>query len=69
MADSLANLVAILALVAKESITILVCGQLVATPPENGEVEEVKTVSIYEIDEEDWGQLLIDYLKQEKLPS
>jgi len=38
---------------AKGSITIPVCAQWVVTPPEYGDVEEVKTVSIYEIDEED----------------
>jgi len=31
--------------------------------------EEVKIVSIYEIDKEDYCQPLIDYLEHEKLPS
>ena len=53
MADALANLAATLALEAKESFTILVCGQWVVTPPEDGDVEEVKIVSVYEIDEKD----------------
>jgi len=42
---------------------------LVVTTLEDGDVEEIKTVSIYEIDEEDWRQLLIDYLEHRKLPS
>jgi len=32
-------------------------------------VEEAKLVSVYEIDEEDWRQLLIDYLEHGRLPS
>jgi len=53
MADALANLVATLALGPKQSITIMVCGQWVLTSPKAGDEEEVKTVSAYEIDEED----------------
>jgi len=36
---------------------------------EDGDEEEVKAVSVYEIDEKDWRQPLIDYLKHEKLLS
>ena len=32
-------------------------------------MEEVKTVSVYEVDEEDWHQPLIDYLEHGRLPS
>jgi len=42
---------------------------MVITPPVDGGAEEVKIVSIYEVDEEDWLQPLVDYLKNEKLPS
>ena len=53
MADALVNLAATLAMGVKESITIPVCGQWVVTPSVDEGVEEVKTVSVYEIDEED----------------
>ena len=69
MANTLANLAATLALGAEESIRILICYQWVVTPPEDGDIEEVKTISIYEINEEHWHQLLIDYLEHRKLPS
>ena len=69
MANVLANLAATLALGAEESITIPVCGQWVVTPLVDGGVEEVKTVSVYEIGKENWCQPLIDYLKYGKLPS
>jgi len=69
MANVLANLTATLALRAEESITVLVCGQWVVITPGDGDEEEVKIVSVYEIDEDDWRQLLIDYLEHRKLPS
>jgi len=69
MVDTFANLAATLALWVKESITILVCGQWIVTPPKDGDVEELKTVSVCEIDEEGWRQPLIDYLEHRKLPS
>ena len=53
MADALENLVATLALGAKESITILVYGLWVVTSPEDGDEEEFKMVSAYEIDAEE----------------
>jgi len=53
MADALANLTATLALGAEESITIPVCGQWVITPSVDRGIEEVKIVSVYQIDEED----------------
>jgi len=56
MADELANLVATSTMGTEESITILVRGQWVITPPEDGDIEEVKTIFVYEIDEEDWHQ-------------
>jgi len=62
MPEALANLATTLAQGAKENITILVSGQWVVTPPEDADVEEVKTISVYEIDEEDWSQPLNDYL-------
>ena len=64
-ADALANLAA----TAEEIITILVCDQWVASPLVDGGVQEVKTVSVYEIEEEDWLQLVIDYLGHRKLRS
>ena len=69
MVDALANLAATLALRVEESITISVYAQCVITPLVDGGVEEVKTVSIYEIDEEDWHQPLIDYLEHRRLSS
>ena len=69
MSDTLANLAATLAQGAKETIIILVYGQWVVTSPKDGDEEAVKAVSVYEIDEKDWRQPLIDYLKHEKLLS
>jgi len=69
MADVLANLASNLALRVEESITIPVCGQWVVTSPEDGDGEEVKTVSVHELDEEDWHQPLINYLEHRKWPS
>jgi len=69
MVDALANLAATLALGAEESITIPVCGQWIVTSLEDGDEEEVKTVFVNEINEEDWRQSLIDYLKHEELSS
>jgi len=69
MADALANLAATLALGAEESITIPVCDQWVVTPPVDEGVEEVKTVSLHEVNEDDWCQPLIDYLEHGCLPS
>jgi len=40
---------------------------MVVTPPVNEGIEEIKTVSVYEMGEEDWRQQLIDYLKHGKL--
>ena len=67
MADPLANLVATLALGAEENITIPLYGQWVITPLVDEGVEEVKTLFVYEIDEEDWRQPLIDYLEHGRL--
>ena len=53
MTDMLANLTATLALGPEESNTIPVHGQWVVTPLADGGIEEVHTVSVYEIDEED----------------
>jgi len=44
-----------------------VCDQWVITSPENGCENEVKIVSVYEINKEDWQQLLIDYLEPKKI--
>jgi len=67
MADALANLAATLALGAKEDMTIPVCGRWVVTPPEEESVQKINAVSIYEVQKEDRCQLLIDYLRHEKL--
>jgi len=48
---------------------MLVYGQWVITSPEDRDEEEVKTVSIYEIDKENWQQPLINYLEHEKPPN
>jgi len=61
MANALANLVATLAFKVEESITVSIYGQWVITSLEDGNEEEVKTISAYEIDKEGQGQLLIDY--------
>jgi len=54
MADALTNLAATLAPRLEESITIPICGQWVITSPEDKDEEEVKRISVYEIDEKDW---------------
>jgi len=69
IADALTNLAATLALGTEESITIPICVQWVITPPVDEGVENIKIVSVYKIDEEDWRQPLIDYLEHRKLPS
>jgi len=69
IADALTNLAAALALGTEESITIPICVQRVITPPVDEGVENIKIVSVYKIDEEDWSQPLIDYLEHRKLPS
>ena len=69
IADALTNLAAALALGTEESITIPICVQRVITPPVDEGVENIKIVSVYKIDEEDWRQPLIDYLEHRKLPS
>jgi len=69
MADVLANLAATLALGAKEDMTILVCGRWVVTPSKEESAQEINAVSVYEVQKEDWRQLLIDYLSHKKLPN
>jgi len=61
--DALAKLVATLELGAKENIKVSVWGQWVITPADYGDEKEVKVVSAYVVDKQDWRQLLIDYLK------
>jgi len=68
MADALSNLAATLALRAEKDAIIPVCNKWVVTPSEDEFVEEVNAVSLYEVEKEDWCHLLIDYLKQGKLP-
>ena len=69
MANTFANLAATLALGLEESITISICGHWAATSPEDGDEEEVKTITAYKIYKEDWRQPLIDYLAHEKFLS
>jgi len=69
MANALANLATSLALGVKEDMTIPVCSKWVVTPSDDEFVQEVNAVSIYKVEKEDWRHLLIDYLKQEKLPN
>jgi len=69
MANALVNLAATLAPGVEESITVPIYGLWVVTPSVDKSVEEVKTVSIYEIHKEDWSQPLIDYLEHGRLPS
>ena len=64
MANALANLIATLVLGAKESCTERLIGR-----PKDSNEEEVKLVSVYEIDEEDQCQPLINYLEHRKLRS
>jgi len=50
-------------------MTMTVYDQWLITSLEDRGEEEVKTISIYEMDKEDWQQPLIDYLEYEKLPT
>jgi len=59
----------LLALGAKEDMTILVCGKWVLTPSEEESAQEINAVSVYGVKKEDWRQSLIDYLSHEKLPN
>ena len=45
------------------------CGQCVVIPLDDGCKEEVKAVSVYKIDKEDWHEPLTDNLDHKKLPS
>jgi len=50
-------------------MTILVCGRWVVTPSKEESAQEINPVSVYEVQKEDWRQLLIDYLSHKKLPN
>ena len=50
MANALANLIATLALGAKENMTIPVCGKWTFTPLEEESAQEINVVSIYEVE-------------------
>jgi len=69
IADALINLVATLALGAKENIKDLICKQWVITLPNDDGEEEVKIFSACAVDKEYWCQPLINYMKYGKLPS
>jgi len=69
MADALASLAATLALGAKEDMTILVCSSWVVPPDDEDSKEDVNAICAHKIDEEDWSQLIIEYLEHGKLSS
>jgi len=62
MADAVANLTTTRALRVKVDMTILVCGKWVVIPSEEEPKQEINTVSVYEVEKENWHQPLIDYL-------
>jgi len=63
----LANLVATLALGAEENMNVPIYNQWVVTPLDEEFEENVNAIIAQEVDEEDWGQPLIDYLQDGKL--
>ncbi|XP_057803083.1 uncharacterized protein LOC131018370 [Salvia miltiorrhiza] len=71
-ADALAKLASTIAMVGGE-VAIPVCESWVIPPvfeDEDSEENETNAVEVFEIEEEeDWRQLLVDYLKYDKLPS
>ena len=50
-------------------MTILVCSCWVVSPEEENLEEDANAICALETDEEDWRQLIIDYLEHGKLPS
>ena len=62
MDDALENHAATLALVAEENMNIPICNWWVVASLDEEFEENINTVSAQEVDEEDWIQLLIDYL-------
>ncbi|KAL0444704.1 UNVERIFIED_CONTAM: hypothetical protein Slati_2193100 [Sesamum latifolium] len=73
-ADALAKLASILSMTDKE-IRILICKSWIIPPifsddeDDTFQEEENHVMEIFEIEEEDWRQPLVDYLKYGKLPS
>ncbi|XP_057811931.1 uncharacterized protein LOC131026177 [Salvia miltiorrhiza] len=70
-ADALAKLASTIAMISGE-IQIPVCERWVIPPIfEEEKCEEIEShlVEVFEIEEEDWRQLLVDYLKYDKLPN
>ncbi|XP_057770207.1 uncharacterized protein LOC130990022 [Salvia miltiorrhiza] len=70
-ADALAKLASTIAMISGE-IQIPVCERWVIPPifkEEKCEEIESHLVEVFEIEEEDWRQLLVDYLKYDKLPN
>jgi len=49
-------------------MTIPVCSKWVVAPSEDKSAQEIDAVSVYEVEKENWCQLLIDYLNNGKLP-
>ncbi|XP_074282820.1 uncharacterized protein LOC141607367 [Silene latifolia] len=69
LADALANLLATLALGAKESMQVPVCNRWAIALLER--VEDIDTTNMicgYMADEDDWRQHIIDFLDHKKLP-
>ncbi|XP_057790567.1 LOW QUALITY PROTEIN: uncharacterized protein LOC131007657 [Salvia miltiorrhiza] len=70
-ADALAKLASTIAMISGE-IQIPMCERWVIPPIfEEEKCEEIEShlVEVFEIEEEDWRQLLVDYLKYDKLPN
>ncbi|XP_074298577.1 uncharacterized protein LOC141629485 [Silene latifolia] len=69
LADALSNLAATLALGAEEVTTIPVCNRWVVPPLEGGEIAKSSNmISVYQVDNDDWRQPIIDFLEHQKLP-
>ncbi|XP_074291014.1 uncharacterized protein LOC141617755 [Silene latifolia] len=69
LADVLANLAATLALGEEEVTTIPVCNRWVVLPLEGEEIAESSNmISVYQVDNDDWRQPIIDFLEHQKLP-
>ncbi|KAA0048376.1 uncharacterized protein E6C27_scaffold264G00950 [Cucumis melo var. makuwa] len=67
-ADALANLATALTVSEDIPINIFLCQKWIV-PSIESQYEEADVISVYAIDEEDWRQPIIDYLKHGKLPT
>ena len=68
MANALANLATSLTLLKDENVHVPFYHKWVLPPLPILQQKEVNATSVFTIDNEDWRQPLIDYLKHEKSP-